>query len=325
MREPLLVVNSLFPPLQNVLKGGAAQAMASSSNPASALLAPSRPTTATTASPPPSSFLIDYTSPFVSPRPSPTPFAILPLFTKYAKPIRGTVRIRVEDEVFYCHREVLMLSSPFFESVLTGGWRETEPRVRKKDAEVVREPAVEEEEEAVSPGLEVEGARSKRESYSTTRTTASASTETSVDEDTPATTDRTPLLVFPPSSSPPLSPSLPSPTLSELDDLAPSMTASYVSSVMSPEDSDDDSDDDEEIVCRLRLREEKAASFQDLLCFVYPRLDFLVSWANAAELIRMASKFDMPALRTACVAFLLPSAAGNPLQGTSFAPPHRSH
>lgn len=216
--------------------------------------------------------------------------------------------------MFYCHREILMLSSPFFESVLTGGWRETEPKVKKKEVVLVPDEDV----DAVSLGLEVEvGAAARRESYSTTRTTASTHPEMSVDSEAPTTDDRTPLLVLPLSPSPPLSSPLPSPTFSEPDDLAPSMTASYVSSIMSPEDSDDDSDDDDEIVCRLRLREEKASSFQDLLCFVYPRLDFAISWNNAADLIQLASKFDMPALRTACVAFLLPSAAGNPLQGTS--------
>jgi hypothetical protein len=48
---------------------------------------------------------------------------------------------------------------------------------------------------------------------------------------------------------------------------------------------DDDSDlGDETIVCRIKLKEERAASFQDLLCHIYPRLECLISWANAGDL-----------------------------------------
>ena len=55
--------------------------------------------------------------------------------------------------------------------------------------------------------------------------------------------------------------------------------------------------------------------FQDFLCHLYPRLELLVTWQNAGELLRLSSKFDVPSLRSACIAFLLPSCAGQPVKG----------
>ncbi|GAA5823127.1 hypothetical protein JCM11251_007495 [Rhodosporidiobolus azoricus] len=75
----------------------------------------------------------------------------------------------------------------------------------------------------------------------------------------------------------------------------------------------EDGDDEDFVDCRLRICEEKASCFQDLLCHIYPRLDCLISWTNVEDLIRMSAKFDIPSLTNACLAFLLPSAAGRPV------------
>lgn len=107
------------------------------SHPPSNLLQPSRPTTATQSSDTtsfgsqgllaPSSSSTPHPPSSSSPTlPSTPPFEIHSTFSKYAL-IRGTVRIRVEQATFYCHREVLALASPFFSGVLAGGWSETEP------------------------------------------------------------------------------------------------------------------------------------------------------------------------------------------------------
>lgn len=135
-------------------------------------------------------------------------------------------------------------------------------------------------------------------------------------------------LVLPPSSPP----------ASEAGGFTPSIAPSYLSSVDYDEEEDQD-DDDESIVCRIALKEETASStfdspprtllqadpslrstgFQDLLCHIYPRLECLVTWQNAGDLLTLASKFDVPSLRNACIAFLLPSCAGNPIEGMRIA------
>ncbi|KAJ3783412.1 hypothetical protein GGU10DRAFT_53327 [Lentinula aff. detonsa] len=54
-------------------------------------------------------------------------------FTKNAK-FPGTVKIIVENTVFWAHKEVLVFASPFFEAALSGNWSETEAE-GKEDAE----------------------------------------------------------------------------------------------------------------------------------------------------------------------------------------------
>ncbi|BGP34060.1 hypothetical protein JCM10296v2_005875 [Rhodotorula toruloides] len=94
----------------------------------------------------------------------------------------------------------------------------------------------------------------------------------------------------------------------------PSLGASVAaSSVVEDTDEDDDELVEEWVECRLRIQEENAASFQDLLCHVYPRLDCAITWSNVEDLSRMALLFDIPSLSNACLAFLLPSAAGRPV------------
>lgn len=313
-------------------------------NPATALLQPSRPTTATTTSPsvePPSSasrlFLQGATSPSLSNSPpfeSPSSFAplpnLLPIFAKYpiGRPNRGTVRIRVEATHFFVHREVLILASPFFESVITGGWKETEPRPPKKAG-----PA---QDGAAEPGAHTRAgtdcaARSSdspdasREPFEAAQPTADQHPEPTADTDSVASpvlpeddANRTPRLPTPHIAAP----RPPSPPVSEVDAVAPSLTASYISSIVDDDDESDDDDDgvgEEDVVCRLRLVEEKALSFQALLCHLYPRLECLISWNNVGDLCRMASKLDLPSLRNACIAFLLPSAAGKPVEGMRIA------
>ncbi|GAA6038354.1 hypothetical protein JCM8097_007606 [Rhodosporidiobolus ruineniae] len=251
------------------------------SHPPTNLLQPSRPTTATQ-----SSDTATFGSPGLlasssrtppltaspSPLPAREPFQVLSTFSKYAEP-RGTVRIRVEGSVFYCHKEVLALASPFFGGVLAGGWRETAPRPSAPLRPVSISTDLDRGEEEAPFGLPDDPLHG-----------GSGSTA--------------------------------SPPTSAAGDPAPSMSASYVSSVV---DDSEDGDEDDWLECRLRICEENASSFQDLLCHIYPRLDCLVSWPNVEDLIRMSAKFDIPSLTNACLAFLLPSAAGRPILGMKIA------
>ncbi|GAA5918167.1 hypothetical protein JCM6882_002314 [Rhodosporidiobolus microsporus] len=244
------------------------------SHPPSNLLQPSRPTTATQSSDTAtfgSPSLLASSSrtpplPSTSPPLHPAPLVnVLPTFSKYAL-IRGTVRIRVENSTFYCHREILALASPFFEGCLAGGWKETEPP--------------------------------KRETVSATTPTV----PTTLDDDAGVPFFGDPAAQYPPSSSP---------TASLAGDPPMSMSASFVSASVVADS--DDGDDGDFVECRLRICEERASCFQDLLCHIYPRLDCLISWTNVEDLIRMSAKFDIPSLTNACLAFLLPSAAGRPV------------
>lgn len=344
-----------------------------SRTPASVLIQPSRPTTATTSSPPPSSsfrFLSPlttataptspaYTPPLDPPSP-PGPIPnLLPLFAKYPvnRSLRGTVRIRVEHTTFFCHREVLILASPFFEACITGGWKESQPRNRKRRSvrKSLEIPVPEEW------GSDLASPSSKRESFQTSKSHASADSPTSVDEgpheaEEVQSTDaesETPVPARPPT------PTVHSPQGSEAGDPAPSLTASYISSVVEDDD-EEDTEGEEDVICRLSLPEESATHFQSLLRFIYPRCDpvsalheipefttnvhqqvrmphFLEQRCRTVRLrdlnrwkatltpsrtlssCRMASKFDIPSLRNACIAFLLPSAAGKPLAGMKIA------
>lgn len=291
--------------------------------PATALLQPSRPTTATTTSPavePPSAYRFTGPgSPSATvtantnspPFESPSSFAplpnLLPLFAKYPvrRPNRGTVRIRVEATHFYVHREVLILASPFFESVITGGWKETEPR-RPRQAPAAGSGA------STSPSTTPQPTP---DAHPQAQAQAQAEARTSIDHDP----DRAPAAPVPTDGDDQHKPHLarpPSPPAS--------LSASYISSIVDDDEdgqSDDDGDDEGEelVVCRLRLVEENALSFQALLCHLYPRLECLISWNNVGDLCRMASKLDLPSLRNACIAFLLPSAAGKPVEGMRIA------
>lgn len=260
------------------------------SHPPSTLLQPSRPTIATQSSESNafSSAGLDGVSapaPSVSPQTGsstdparPHLVSVLPTFSRYA-PLRGTVRIKVEDAVFYCHREVLALASPFFAGVLGGGWRETQtlpspvqaahqrcsgdatPLVRESDRpSLVPDPAT------CLPDEPYAGA------------TLAASTG----------------------------------SLRSSHDAGSIYTTVTCSSVVEDSDADDDPLDATFVDCRLRIHEESASSFQDLLCHVYPRLECAIHWSNAEDLCRMGLKFDIPSLTNACLAFLLPSAAGRP-------------
>jgi hypothetical protein len=137
----------------------------------------------------------------------------------------------------------MTLASPYFESVIEGGWKETAPRQPQVRADAER-----------------------RSSFTT-----AVSDATSIDEEPVPEEDslsRTPIAA-------PLTASA----------TASAFAASMVSSYLSRDHEEDDDDlDDDTIICRLKLKEEKASSFQDLLFHVYPRLECLISWQNAEDL-----------------------------------------
>lgn len=252
------------------------------SHPPSNLLQPSRPTIATHSSESsafgPQGFNPAGSStphaPAASPPSDPSrPLTrVLPVFTKFA-PLRGTVRIKVDEAVFYCHREVLALASPFFQGVLAGGWAETQP--------VPAEPL---------PLADY--------GYTAAATPAKAQGETGLSGAEIELGHDEPRVIAPAQGTG--------------GDSRSFTTAFTTSSMVEDADEDDDPLDATFVECRLRLHEESATSFQDLLCHIYPRLDCAIHWSNVEDLCRMGLKFDIPSLTSACLAFLLPSAAGQP-------------
>lgn len=250
------------------------------SHPPSNLLQPSRPTIATHSSESttfgPQGFAAGTSTPHPPsspPDPSRPLTRVLPLFSKFA-PLRGTVRIKVEDAVFYCHREVLALASPFFQGVLAGGWAETEPSCGKEASFLTISPVCDEGEGGTdSPDPEEPDLHRIGPEAATSAATSHAQ----------ATGDTR------------------------------SFTTTFTaSSVVEDANEDDDPLDATFVECRLRIHEESASSFQDLLCHIYPRLECAIHWSNVEDLCRMGLKFDIPTLTSACLAFLLPSAAGRP-------------
>lgn len=247
------------------------------SHPPSNLLQPSRPTTATqssdtaafgspgyaagqpssTGGPPP--------PPSTSPRAALRPLvSVLPTFSKFA-PLRGTVRIRVETATFYTHREVLALASPFFEGVLSGGWRETEPVTPRRHPASTSTPAA------------TSSSSHKRDSFAAPASTdRDDSAEPLPFPDDGADDARTPVLDLP---EYPLAAS----TASLLGAPAASVTLSLAASSV-VEDTEDEDDGEDWLECRLRLVEETASSFQDLLCHIYPRLECAIDWINVEDL-----------------------------------------
>ena len=152
-----------------------------------------------------------------------------------------------------------VLASPFFEAVLAGGWRETESRVKQDDT-VAGVGEVDE--------VQVGDATPKElGSPEQVRPTVDSDDDDTDDEDDDFKSAR------------PISVAYSEPS--------PSMTASYLSSILYEDESEASWEDDDgggEVVARLWLRDEKAQSFQDLLCHIYPRQECLISWNNVGEL-----------------------------------------
>lgn len=251
------------------------------SHPPSNLLQPSRPTTATHSSDTAAFGSPGYAAgpqhssnshtplPATSPPVAARPFvSVLPVFSKFA-PLRGTVRIRVDNATFYTHREVLALASPFFEGLLNGGWRETEPVSSSSSSKRPKADG------------ERRGETSERDSFA-----ASASTDRDDDaEPLPFPGEdgdgvRTPVLDLP---EYPLAAS----SASLLGAPAASVSASLAASSVI-EDTEDGDDGEDWLECRLRLVEETASSFQDLLCHIYPRLECAIDWTNVEDLCVLA-------------------------------------
>ncbi|WAQ86831.1 hypothetical protein PtA15_7A560 [Puccinia triticina] len=77
------------------------------------------------------------------------------------------------------------------------------------------------------------------------------------------------------------------------------------------------------IEARILLKDERPASFQDLLMFVYPHLECVCTWHNASDLMTMSQKFDMPLLQRHVLNFLLSSVAGKPIEAMKIAEEHQ--
>ncbi|THH03548.1 hypothetical protein EW146_g10411, partial [Bondarzewia mesenterica] len=67
------------------------------------------------------------------------------------------------------------------------------------------------------------------------------------------------------------------------------------------------------------LKEEKASTFHDFLRFVYPGMDYTITWNNVEGLMNIAHKLCVPSLQRKCLTFLLSHAAGRPIKAMRIA------
>ncbi|CAG8533866.1 22880_t:CDS:1 [Racocetra persica] len=70
---------------------------------------------------------------------------------------------------------------------------------------------------------------------------------------------------------------------------------------------------------RVELRGDAAPDVEKLLSFLYPNTYFEISWRDVANLLRLADKYIVETLTTACVAFLKRSYQEEPLQALKLA------
>ncbi|CAG8518351.1 32943_t:CDS:1 [Gigaspora margarita] len=70
---------------------------------------------------------------------------------------------------------------------------------------------------------------------------------------------------------------------------------------------------------RVELRGDAAPDVEKLLSFLYPNTYFEISWGDVANLLRLADKYIVETLTTACVAFLKRSYQEEPLQALKLA------
>lgn len=141
---------------------------------------------------------------------------------------------------------MLVLASPFFESLLSGNWKETAPRKKRKKKSLLGTTSV----------------SSKRASVQS-RTSVATSIDDEGTAGSPVVDVETSLerLSF--------EQDLQQDEGEEEEDsegseggVAPSLASSQISSMVADSDDDSEDDDDDYIVCRLRLKEERASSFQ---------------------------------------------------------------
>ena len=92
------------------------------------------------------------------PLPIPKPFVLFPLFSANppdGETVRGKVRIRVNDAVFYVHDQILFFSgSDFFKDLLSGDWAENEKGKKRRSVMTIeaRDTAGEEEGSTMDEG-----------------------------------------------------------------------------------------------------------------------------------------------------------------------------
>ncbi|CAG8511769.1 11785_t:CDS:1 [Acaulospora morrowiae] len=70
---------------------------------------------------------------------------------------------------------------------------------------------------------------------------------------------------------------------------------------------------------RIDLRDDSAQDFEKLLSFLYPNTFYEIGWDNVSSLLRLADKYIVESLTSACVAFLKRSYQEEPLQALKLA------
>ncbi|RHZ46045.1 hypothetical protein Glove_637g13 [Diversispora epigaea] len=74
---------------------------------------------------------------------------------------------------------------------------------------------------------------------------------------------------------------------------------------------------------RIELRDDAAPDIEKLLSFLYPNTFFEISWDDVASLLRLADKYIVETLTSACVAFLKRSYQEEPLQALKLSEVYR--
>ncbi|KAA1072177.1 hypothetical protein PGT21_029388 [Puccinia graminis f. sp. tritici] len=186
-------------------------------------------------------------------------------------------------------------ASPFFESILTGEWAETTDLNNTSSPSSSSASSTQEQSSPHQPQLD--------QLYPTTTTTTTTNDQLS---DFNSTTNDDPSIQ--PEDEPAA--------------ILPSSAHSQPLTLLRPSIIPNTSNANR-IEARILLKEERPASFQDLLMFVYPHLECVCTWHNASDLMTMSQKFDMPLLQRHVLNFLLSSVAGKPIEAMKIAEEHQ--
>ncbi|KNZ63880.1 uncharacterized protein VP01_1089g9 [Puccinia sorghi] len=246
-----------------------------------------------------------------------------PTFSRHNPgPCPGTVEVIVGTTSFFVHKQVMIHASPFFESILTGEWAETtnpsteleeqqQEEDRVKQTPHLDQPASSDSIHPIRPKPQTPSrhrpttTNDELDSHFTTSSDQSSAT-TPLNDDEP--TDITLASTLSSSSRPLFQPTPSSSSPRPLAEASACLRTPVPHSTAP------------QIEARIYLKEERAASFQDLLMFVYPHLEVSLS---SLSLMTMSQKFDMPLLQRHVLNFLLSSVAGKPIEAMKIAEEHQ--
>jgi hypothetical protein len=254
-------------------------------------------------------------------------------------PNAGTVLVMVEGQSFFVHRDVLVFASSFFEALLSGDWRETaqsETSTQCNDAHAGSPPRRGSVHRTSSDPGPLAGTLLEESIMSTETSTDSYHAVDNAQHALPAVEV---LAVETPRSTTPtpgrtshlqprddrmafatrMAQASDNWTLASSTSFAQQVEDAGIEVLDAPEPTEDAIQPARrKLDARIRLSEERATTFQDLLFFIYPHTELQCTWVNVEPLLHMSRKFDIPLLARQCVAFLLSSAAGRSIAARRF-------